>query len=127
VSDGNLLVHGGYVLTLDSAGDIPGGDVHVRDGVIQSIGTNLDIPEASLAPGKRADLIVVSVDAPNLGVFTDPARLLVTAASPRDVDLVIADGRVLERDGVLAAVDVRDVTGSARAALAGGLRRAAAG
>jgi cytosine/adenosine deaminase-related metal-dependent hydrolase len=36
----------------------------------------------SLAVGKRADVIVVSVDAPNLGVLTDPARLLVTAAGP---------------------------------------------
>jgi 5-methylthioadenosine/S-adenosylhomocysteine deaminase len=80
----------------------------------------------SLAPGKRADVIVVSVEAPNLGVFTDPARLLVTAASPRDVDLVIADGQVLKRDGVLIAVDVQDVTRSARASLAGVLARASA-
>jgi cytosine/adenosine deaminase-related metal-dependent hydrolase len=42
----------------------------------------------SLAPGKRADVIVVSADAPSLGVLTDPARLLVTAASPRDAELV---------------------------------------
>jgi 5-methylthioadenosine/S-adenosylhomocysteine deaminase len=46
VSDVNLLIRGGYVLTMDSAGDIPGGDVHVRDGVIQAIGINLDVPEA---------------------------------------------------------------------------------
>jgi hypothetical protein len=36
VSGANLLIRGGYVLTMDSAGDIPGGDVHVADGVIQS-------------------------------------------------------------------------------------------
>jgi cytosine/adenosine deaminase-related metal-dependent hydrolase len=80
----------------------------------------------SLAPGKRADVIVVSADSPSLGVLTDPARLLVTAATPRDVELVVADGRVLKRDGVVTAVDVSDVTRSARESLAGVLSRASA-
>jgi cytosine/adenosine deaminase-related metal-dependent hydrolase len=80
----------------------------------------------SLAAGKRADVIVVSAEAPNLGVLTDPARLLVTAASPRDVDLVVADGRILKRDGKLTTVDVQEVTRSARESLAGVLSRASA-
>jgi len=80
----------------------------------------------SLAVGKRADVIVVSPDSPNLGVLTDPARLLVTAATPRDVDLVLVDGRVLKRDGKLTMVDATDITSAARAALAGVLTRAAA-
>jgi 5-methylthioadenosine/S-adenosylhomocysteine deaminase len=80
----------------------------------------------SLAVGKRADVIVVSVDAPNLGVLTDPARLLVTAASPRDVELVVVDGRILKRDGVVTAVDIGEVTSGARESLAGVLSRAAA-
>ncbi len=84
----------------------------------------LDAVTGSLAPGKRADLIVVSVDAPNLGVLTDPARLLVTAAHPGNVDTVLADGRVLKRGGALTGHDVAEVTGSARAALAGVLARA---
>src|ERR1700742_1356558 len=50
----NLLIRGGYVLTMDSAGDLPGGDVHVRDGVIERIGVNLDVPDADVidAAGK---------------------------------------------------------------------------
>jgi 5-methylthioadenosine/S-adenosylhomocysteine deaminase len=80
----------------------------------------------SLTVGKRADVIVVSVDAPNLGVLTDPARLLVTAASPRDVDLVVVDGRILKRDGVVTAVDIPEVTRSARESLAPLLSRASA-
>ena len=54
VSRVNLLIRGGYVLTMDAAGDIPGGDVHLQDGIIQSIGMNLDVPEAELvdASGK---------------------------------------------------------------------------
>lgn len=86
----------------------------------------LDAVTGSLAPGKRADVIVVSVDAPNLGVLTDPARLLVTAASPRDVELVLVDGRVLKRDGALTSVDVPEVTRAARESLAGVLSRASA-
>jgi cytosine/adenosine deaminase-related metal-dependent hydrolase len=84
----------------------------------------LDEVTGSLVPGKRADLIVVSVDAPNLGVLTDPARLLVTAAHPGNVDTVLADGRVLKRSGVLTGYDVAEVSRSAREALAGVLSRA---
>ncbi len=86
----------------------------------------LDAVTGSLTAGKRADVIVVAADSPSLGVLTDPARLLVTAATPRDVELVIADGRVLKRDGVVTAVDVSEVTRSARDALAGVLSRASA-
>ena len=86
VSPVNLLIRGGYVLTMDSLGDLAGGDVHVRDG--------------------------------------DPARLLVTAATPRDVELVIVDGRILKRDGVVTAFEIPDVVRAARGALAGVLSRA---
>src|ERR1700722_5966133 len=77
----------------------------------------LDAVTVSPPVGKRADVIVVGLDSPSLGVFTDPARLLVTAASPRDVELVVADGMVLKRDGVITSVDVPEVTRAARAAL----------
>src|SRR5689334_6421657 len=47
VSHPDLLIRGGYVLTMDdAAGDIPGGDVHVRDGVIVAVGRDLDAPGA---------------------------------------------------------------------------------
>lgn len=78
----------------------------------------------SLVAGKRADVIVVSVDAPNLGVLTDPARLLVTAAQPSNVRTVVADGRVLKRDGALTGYDVAELAACARSALAGVLARA---
>jgi 5-methylthioadenosine/S-adenosylhomocysteine deaminase len=84
----------------------------------------LDSVTGSLAPGKRADAIVVSPDAPNIGVLTDPARLLVTAAHPGNVEVVIADGRVLKRSGELTGYDVAAVTSTARDALAGVLERA---
>lgn len=78
----------------------------------------------SLTPGKRADLICVSTSGPNLGVLTDPAHLLVTAAQPANVDTVIVDGRVLKRAGALTAVDLGQVRADARRALAGVLARA---
>ena len=86
----------------------------------------LDAVTGSLRAGKRADVIVVSPDSPSLGVLTDPARLLVTAATPRDVDLVVVDGRILKRDGKLTAVDPQEITRSARDSLAGVLSRASA-
>jgi cytosine/adenosine deaminase-related metal-dependent hydrolase len=54
VSHANLLIRGGYVLTMDPAGDIPGGDVHVCDGVIKAVGRNLAVPQAEVldAAGK---------------------------------------------------------------------------
>jgi cytosine/adenosine deaminase-related metal-dependent hydrolase len=84
----------------------------------------LDSVTGSLTPGKRADVIVVRADVPNIGVLTDPARLLVTAAHPGNVDTVIADGRVLKRSGALTGYDIAEVSNSARGALAGVLARA---
>lgn len=41
------LVTGGHVLTMDpELGDVVGGDVHVRDGVIVEVGTDLEAPGA---------------------------------------------------------------------------------
>ena len=51
----------------------------------------------SLKPGKRADLIMVDTRGINLGVFGDPAHMLVTAAEPANVDTVVVDGRILKR------------------------------
>src|SRR6185437_3224173 len=54
VPDAGLLIRGGYVLTMDTAGDLPGADVHIRDGVIQRVGRDLDAPGAEVidAAGK---------------------------------------------------------------------------
>ncbi|MGH3392865.1 MAG: amidohydrolase family protein, partial [Actinomadura sp.] len=80
----------------------------------------------SLRAGKCADVIAVSTGHPNIGVFTDPAHLLVTAAQPADVDTVIVDGRILKRGGVLTAADPAVTAREARVALAGVKERAGA-
>ena len=67
---------------------------------------------------------MVSTRDVNLGVFTDPAHMLVEAAQPSNVDTVVVDGRVLKRRGKLTSYDTRQVVGQASAALAGVRKRA---
>jgi len=70
----------------------------------------------SLRPGKRADLIMVSTRGVNMGVFTDPAHLLVEAGQPANVDTVVVDGRILKRQGKLTHVDADRLTDETAAA-----------
>ena len=86
-------------------------------GGARSLG--LDAVTGSLTPGKQADLILVATGHPNLGVLTDPAGLLVTAAQPGNVDTVLADGQLLKRGGALVTLDGERVSAQAREALAG--------
>jgi cytosine/adenosine deaminase-related metal-dependent hydrolase len=65
----------------------------------------LDDRIGSLTPGKRADLIGVRLDSLNMAPAADPLRSMVLCARPSDVDLVIADGRVLKRAGQLTVHD----------------------
>jgi len=87
----------------------------------------LDAVTGSLTPGKRADLIVVSPAGPNLGVLTDPAQLLVTAAQPANVDTVLVEGQVLKRAGTLTGLDTARIRHDAQEALGGVLARASGG
>ncbi len=78
----------------------------------------------SIKVGKRADLIMVSVRDINMGVFTDPAHMLVTAAQPSNVDTVMVDGRLLKRAGKLVALNAGQVAADAEAANAALRKRA---
>jgi 5-methylthioadenosine/S-adenosylhomocysteine deaminase len=64
----------------------------------------IDDQVGSLKPGKRADIIMISMDNINLGVFTDPSHMVVEAVQPANVDTVIVDGRVLKRAGKLTSL-----------------------
>jgi 5-methylthioadenosine/S-adenosylhomocysteine deaminase len=77
----------------------------------------IDHRVGSLKPGKRADVIMISSDSVNLGVFTDPAHLVVEAVQPANVDTVIVDGRVLKRAGRLTSLPVDQVLKDAAASL----------
>lgn len=76
----------------------------------------LDASIGSLRPGKRADLIMINTRQINLGVFTEPAHLVVEAAQPANVDTVLVDGRILKRDGRLTALDVGEIIDAAQSA-----------
>lgn len=45
----SLLIRGGAVISMDARiGDLPSGDVHIRDGVIVEVAPQLDVPDAEI-------------------------------------------------------------------------------
>lgn len=58
-----------------------------------------------LAPGAKADLIIVNLDHLHAGAVLDPIKTLVECGSGRDVELVMVDGRVLVEEGRATAMD----------------------
>ena len=81
----------------------------------RSIG--LDKVTGSLKPGKRADMILISTRHINLGVWSDPAQMVVEAAQPENVDTVVVDGRILKRGGALTAAPEDEILSSVNGAL----------
>ncbi|MEM4329062.1 MAG: amidohydrolase family protein, partial [Candidatus Caldarchaeum sp.] len=53
----------------------------------------------SIEPGKKADLVVVSLKRPSVSPLSNPLYLLVYAASGADVRDVMVDGKFVVRDG----------------------------
>ncbi|MYS73716.1 amidohydrolase family protein, partial [Streptomyces sp. SID5926] len=62
-----------------------------------------------IAPGWRADLILVDLTGPHTQPVHDLAATLVHSARSADVRTTIVDGRVLMRDRELLTVDVPEV------------------
>jgi len=60
---GEFLVRGGYVLTMDpSLGDLPRGDVHVKNGSILAVGKNLKAPAAQILDARRMIVLPGLID-----------------------------------------------------------------
>jgi len=60
---GEFIVRRGYLLTMDdSLGDIPDGDVHVRNGEILAVGRNLRAPGATVLDGRSMIVMPGFVD-----------------------------------------------------------------
>lgn len=59
----------------------------------------------SITPGKRADLTLIDANRLDLLPMIDPVATVVQSTSAADVNLVIADGKVLKRDGKLTGYD----------------------
>ncbi len=65
----------------------------------------LETEIGSLEPGKRADVVVVSLQGLHQQPLNNVARTLVYATKASDVRDVIVDGQILVQDGVLVNVD----------------------
>jgi cytosine/adenosine deaminase-related metal-dependent hydrolase len=59
-----------------------------------------------------------------MGLFADPAKMVVECTQPANVDTVVVDGRVLKRDGKLTHIDPVAVIDTARRSLAAVRKRA---
>ncbi|MCL6622636.1 MAG: amidohydrolase [Syntrophobacterales bacterium] len=67
-----------------------------------------------LAPGFKADLVVIDLDQPHLTPLYDPYSHLVYAASGGDVQTVMVDGRLLVADRRLLSFEVAETMARAR-------------
>lgn len=68
----------------------------------------------SLEPGKRADMILVSLTAPHLTPMYDVVSHLVYAVDAQDVQTVIVDGQLVMRDREVLTLDEASVKENAR-------------
>lgn len=84
----------------------------------------IDERVGSLKPGKRADVIMIATNHLNMGVFTDPAHMVIESTQPENVDTVIVDGRILKRGGNLTALDANQVVTDAAASFEAVRKRA---
>jgi cytosine/adenosine deaminase-related metal-dependent hydrolase len=69
-----------------------------------------------LAPGAKADVLLIKLDQLGAPVYADPIKALVDGASGRDVDTVIVDGKILVQGGRSTRIDEDQVYANARQA-----------
>jgi 5-methylthioadenosine/S-adenosylhomocysteine deaminase len=77
----------------------------------------------SLEVGKRADIILVDLEKPNLTPLHDLCASLVYSARGCDVDTVIVDGRLVMENRLVRMLDEGEVMEEAQRAAYGLLRR----
>jgi cytosine/adenosine deaminase-related metal-dependent hydrolase len=70
-----------------------------------------------LAPGARADILLIDLDHLGSLVYADPIKALIDAGCGRDISTVIVDGKVLVQDGRLTRVDEAAVYAKTREAV----------
>ena len=58
-----------------------------------------------LAPGAKADILLITLDQLGTLVYADPIKALIDAGTARDVHTVIVDGKTLVQNGRLTRVD----------------------
>ena len=68
----------------------------------------------SLDPGKKADFIVVDIDAPHMQPVWSPAATVVFAAQGSDVDTVVIDGQVIMAGREVLTMDEEAIVADAK-------------
>jgi imidazolonepropionase-like amidohydrolase len=89
----------------------------IRYGTIDgAAAVGLDGVTGSLTPGKRADVVVLRTDHPNVAPVNDPIGAVVWGMDTSNIDWVIVDGRVVLREGELVAdvARARDLAAAAQ-------------
>lgn len=84
----------------------------------------LETITGSVTPGKRADLILLSTGELQDIPGWDPVEFLLYVAQSASVDTVIADGRVMKRDGSSTVIGPTELSRSIQGRVAALLRRA---
>ena len=79
-----------------------------------ALGRGADL--GSLEAGKKADLIVVDLNRPNLRPIINLVSSIVHYGTPGNVEAVMVDGRFLMRDGRVLSMDEDAVIAEAQAA-----------
>jgi cytosine/adenosine deaminase-related metal-dependent hydrolase len=95
----------------------------IRYGTIDgAVAAGVGAVTGSIEPGKRADIIVLRTDRPNIAPVNDPIGAVVWGMDTSNLDHVFVDGIPLMRDGELDADvgRVRQLAATARASLMGG-------
>ena len=68
-----------------------------------------------LAPGAKADIVLVDMRSFRMGPYRDPIKALVQCGTADDVDRVIVDGRTVVEDGRLVGLDEAALLAQAQA------------
>ncbi len=61
-----------------------------------------------LAPGAKADVVIINLQNLRIGPYADPIKILVHVATGRDVETVIVDGEIVVESGRLVSMDLDD-------------------
>ena len=67
-----------------------------------------------LAPGAKADVVVVDLGKLRIGPYRDPIRALVQCGTADDVEHVLVDGRTVVEDGRVVGIDERRLLADAQ-------------
>ncbi|MBI1734601.1 MAG: amidohydrolase [Candidatus Rokubacteria bacterium] len=103
-------------VTTGNAAAVPAERIVAMATIDAARATGLGDEIGSLEPGKKADVIALSTDRPDMTPLHRAYESLVYAASPAAVDTVIVDGRIVVHEGRIQTLDDRSVLAEARAA-----------